>query len=93
MFPKESACSLGIHTINVTATYRDQDEWSPDDCMIKYRTDGAGDWEISGQTIKDVASQLLADCEGHGSYGTGNCPTCHVTMNYRWTHRFFRPRW
>lgn len=52
--------------------------------MIKYRTDGSGLHEVSGQVIRDTAKQIMKACHGgHGSLDTGNCKTCHVTMNYR----------
>lgn len=73
-----------MRVIDITWDYKDQDEFSPGTCMIKYRTDGHGPQKVSGQVIRDTAARIMDKCEGgHGSMGTGNCETCHVTMNYR----------
>lgn len=49
-----------------------------------YATNGAGVEPLSGQTIRDTAQEILSNCGGgKGSFGTNNCGSCHVTVNYR----------
>ncbi|KAL8754180.1 MAG: hypothetical protein Q9184_005197 [Pyrenodesmia sp. 2 TL-2023] len=85
LFPNKRDCFVGLRTIDVAAKYIDQDEFSAGHCMIKYRTDGSGPQEVSGQVIRDTAKKIMKACNGgHGSLDTGNCATCHVTMNYRY---------
>ncbi|KAI4606395.1 hypothetical protein J4E80_010147 [Alternaria sp. BMP 0032] len=82
--PNLSECYVGIARIDVNAYYNDQQEFSQGSCFIKYATNGSGQQAVRGQVIKDKAEYILAHCgKSHGSYGTGNCDKCHVTVNYR----------
>ncbi|CAG5158676.1 uncharacterized protein ALTATR162_LOCUS5200 [Alternaria atra] len=82
--PNLSDCYVGIDRIDVGAFYSDGQEFSQGSCFIKYAINKSGPYAVSGQTIKDKALYILAHCgHHHGSYGTGNCEKCHVTVNYR----------
>lgn len=86
-FPDNADCIEGIRAINVTSDYEPSDEFSVRSCMIQYRTDGRDSQKISGQIIRNVAKRIMEGCLcGRGSLGTGNCETCHVTMNFRDGH-------
>jgi len=64
--------------------YNDGQEFSQGSCFIKYATNGSGSKPVKGSIIKEKAEYILAHCgKSHGSYGTGNCDKCHVTVNYR----------
>lgn len=57
-------------------------------CIVIPRRWTSGDTNhappVSGQQIKNTAWAILNGCsDGCGSYGTGNCDGCHVTINYR----------
>ncbi|EYE99782.1 uncharacterized protein EURHEDRAFT_373693 [Aspergillus ruber CBS 135680] len=81
---KKEQCIDALNNIDTTKTYKDQQEFSSGHCYLKYATNGSGDQDLSGQRIRDVAQNILDNCsDGHGSYGTGNCEKCHVTVNYR----------
>ncbi|KAJ5799064.1 uncharacterized protein N7518_001132 [Penicillium psychrosexuale] len=77
-------CAKAISNIDTSATYNDGSQFSEGHCYLVYATNGSGDQPVSGQTIHDVAQSILDGCaKKHGSYGTGNCDACHVTVNYR----------
>ncbi|KAL5373722.1 hypothetical protein PMIN06_010863 [Paraphaeosphaeria minitans] len=81
-------CYNGLNRVDRGAQYSDQTQFSSGHCYIIYATNGAGAQPVSGQTIVDTATSILTDCGGivhlsEGSYGTGNCESCHVTVNYR----------
>ncbi|TFK46810.1 hypothetical protein OE88DRAFT_1637690 [Heliocybe sulcata] len=79
-----SDCQGGLALINQGATYNDQAQFSNGHCYIIYATNGEGAQPISGSTIHSTASAIISNCGHHcGSYGTNNCPNCHVTVNYR----------
>ncbi|KAL8920672.1 MAG: hypothetical protein Q9208_006154 [Pyrenodesmia sp. 3 TL-2023] len=64
-------CMYGMWVIQTTWEYKDQDDFSPGTCMIKYRTDGHGPQKVSGQVILDTAARIMDKCKGgHGSMGT-----------------------
>ncbi|TFK54726.1 hypothetical protein OE88DRAFT_950256 [Heliocybe sulcata] len=77
-------CRAGMALIDRGATYTDQAQFSNGHCYIIYATNGAGPQPVSGQVIYDTANTILNDCQHScGSYGTGNCDKCHVTLNFR----------
>lgn len=84
--PNIDACYAGLANIDVNADYDDGYEWSSCDCYMVYATNGSGEEPISGQTLKTITTNILQQCGHHkGSFGTGNCNKCHVTVNYRST--------
>ncbi|KAL2819168.1 hypothetical protein BJX63DRAFT_428824 [Aspergillus granulosus] len=84
MNPSASDCKKALNNINVNRTYKDQSQFSVGDCYMIYATNGSGDKLVSGRRIYDTAKSIIDTCSGHkGSFGTGNCDACHVTVNYR----------
>ncbi|KAI0014099.1 hypothetical protein F4779DRAFT_560716 [Xylariaceae sp. FL0662B] len=82
--PSLSDCETGLRNINQGAQYVDQSQFSYGHCYIIYATNGAGAQPVSGATIYSTAMNILNQCSArHGSYGTNNCASCHVTVNYR----------
>ncbi|KAI4638771.1 hypothetical protein J4E93_009799 [Alternaria ventricosa] len=86
--PNLAECKDAIdNNINAGVTYYHDQEFSYGNCFVKYATKDKASVShpVSGQTIKDVARRILAECGHHkGSYGTDNdCEQCHVTINYR----------
>ncbi|KAF2724494.1 hypothetical protein K431DRAFT_291589 [Polychaeton citri CBS 116435] len=81
-------CHNGMATIDKGATYGDQSQFSSGNYYLIYSTNRAGEQPVSGQVIYDNIQTVLNNCATVypyyvGSYGTGNCPKCHVTVNYR----------
>ena len=82
--PSLSDCEKALANINTGSTYTDQAQFSVGTCYMIYATNGAGPQSLSGQGILDTAQSILDDCTGYkGSFGTNNCESCHVTVNYR----------
>ncbi|KAF2966576.1 hypothetical protein GQX73_g7030 [Xylaria multiplex] len=82
--PSLSDCQAALGNINTGTSYSDQSQFSSGNCYVIYATNGAGPQPVSGQTILDTANAILDQCSSrHGSYGTNNCESCHVTVNYR----------
>ncbi|KAI1121502.1 hypothetical protein F5Y10DRAFT_288409 [Nemania abortiva] len=82
--PTRSDCDTGVSHIDPGATYNDQAQFSSGNCYIIYATNGAGPQPVSGQVLINTANAILDECSNlHGSYGTNNCESCHVTVNYR----------
>ncbi|KAI1145051.1 hypothetical protein F4825DRAFT_457905 [Nemania diffusa] len=83
-YSNKADCVTGISHINPNTQYSDQAQFSSGDCYIIYATNNAGPQPISGQVLIDTANDILDECSSlHGSYGTNNCASCHVTVNYR----------
>ncbi|TFK54727.1 hypothetical protein OE88DRAFT_1598187, partial [Heliocybe sulcata] len=79
-----SDCQAGLALIQKGANYTDQAQFSSGHCYILYATNGDGPQPVSGQVIYDTANVILNNCDIRcGSYETGNCEKCHVTINYR----------
>ncbi|OSC99404.1 hypothetical protein PYCCODRAFT_842578 [Trametes coccinea BRFM310] len=101
-------CAKAIASVDQTATYTDQAQFSVGNCYSKslssvlvcsevtgeadipsvilviYATNGAGEQPVSGAVIIDTTRSILNACSNIcGSFGTNNCPTCHVTLNFR----------
>ncbi|EYE99783.1 uncharacterized protein EURHEDRAFT_407782 [Aspergillus ruber CBS 135680] len=77
-------CDKARDSIDATATYKDGKEFSKGTCYVKYATNGSGDQPIKGQDIINTMNNIQQNCNSNvGSYGTGNCEKCHVTINYR----------
>lgn len=79
---------MGLSRIKPNDKYTDGYEFSHGDCMVQYRTGGSGPQPLLGEVILKTANAILDDCmdmsgTSHGSFGTGNCDKCHVTINYR----------
>ncbi|KAI1343063.1 hypothetical protein F5Y15DRAFT_412730 [Xylariaceae sp. FL0016] len=85
LHPNINNCMWAMeNNIDQGATYSDGQEFSFQDCYIKYATNGSGAQSISGADIYQTCRTIIEACGfAHGSYGTGNCDECHVTMNYR----------
>ncbi|KAL1301834.1 hypothetical protein AAFC00_006019 [Neodothiora populina] len=87
--PDINDCYAALDNIDVGANYEDQAEFSTGSCYLVYATNGSGPQPVSGQTVHDIASNILAQCGHHkGSFGTGKCDACHVTVNYRSPKKF-----
>ncbi|KAF9818972.1 hypothetical protein IEO21_02386 [Rhodonia placenta] len=83
-----SDCEKAIDSVDASATYTDQAQFSVGHCYMIYATNGAGPQPVSGQTIINTANEILITCsvQSCGSIGTSYnnaCPSCHVTLNYR----------
>ncbi|KAK8238599.1 hypothetical protein HDK90DRAFT_465386 [Phyllosticta capitalensis] len=77
-------CGWALNTIVNTTTYVGGDDFSQLECMIQYRTGGFRDQPLLGEVIKQKAQEILWYCpDQKGSFGTGNCPRCRVTINWR----------
>ncbi|KAI9059200.1 hypothetical protein FKP32DRAFT_1580372 [Trametes sanguinea] len=77
-------CARAIASVDQSATYNDQAQFSIGNCYMIYATNGAGDQPVSGAVIIDTARSILDGCSNIcGSFGTNNCASCHVTLNYR----------
>ncbi|KAJ5799063.1 uncharacterized protein N7518_001131 [Penicillium psychrosexuale] len=77
-------CINAKNAIDTSATYTDGTEFSKGNCYVKYATNGSGDQPISGQDIVNTMTTIMDSCDLRiGSFGTGNCDSCHVTINYR----------
>ncbi|CDM29947.1 hypothetical protein DTO013E5_8341 [Penicillium roqueforti] len=77
-------CLKAISNVDTSATYNDGSQFSEGECYLVYATNGSGDQPVSGQKIHDVAQAIVDNCDmQHGSFGTENCNSCHVTVNYR----------
>ena len=58
---------------------------------MKYRTVKEGEKPVSGSVLIATVAELESYCKHvfdgeiaiHGSFATGNCKSCHVTVNYR----------
>ncbi|KAL8917340.1 MAG: hypothetical protein Q9208_008010 [Pyrenodesmia sp. 3 TL-2023] len=84
MEPNVPDCRYGLLAIDPLALYSNLQEFSPGHCMIQYRTDDTGPHPIPGAIIRDTAQRILLECARHrGSFYTGNCEECHVTVNYK----------
>lgn len=82
-------CKRNMATIKPEILYTGGHQWSDQHCMIQYRTGHAGDHPLLGKVIYDTINAILDKCkEHHGSFGTGNCDTCGVTVNYRNPNHF-----
>ncbi|OSC99405.1 hypothetical protein PYCCODRAFT_1438387 [Trametes coccinea BRFM310] len=79
-------CARAVASVNPSATYTDQAQFSVGHCLVIYATNGEGAQPVSGSVIIDTARSILSTCSNVcGSFGTNNagCPSCHVTLNYR----------
>ncbi|KAK1146857.1 hypothetical protein N8T08_002175 [Aspergillus melleus] len=77
-------CDKALNSINKDLTYKDQSQFSVGNCYVIYATNGSGDKRVSGQKIHDTVKTIIDTCSDHkGSFGTGNCDACHVTVNYQ----------
>lgn len=86
--PHLGDCFVGIRKIDQNAMYNDQAQFSYNNCYLKYATNGSGAKPIKGIDIVNKINEIIASCRppnGYysGSFGTGNCDACHVTVNYR----------
>ncbi|RDW93603.1 uncharacterized protein DSM5745_00925 [Aspergillus mulundensis] len=82
--PSITDCQAALRNIDTSATYNDQSQFSVGNCYMIYATNDAGEQPVSGQVLYDTAKSILDTCGHHkGSYGTNNCDSCHVTVNYR----------
>ncbi|KAI9059198.1 hypothetical protein FKP32DRAFT_1169204 [Trametes sanguinea] len=79
-------CAKAVASVNPTASYTDQAQFSVGHCYMVYATNGEASGPVTGQLIIDTARSILDNCEYVcGSFGTNNagCSSCHVTLNYR----------
>ncbi|OSC99402.1 hypothetical protein PYCCODRAFT_1427235 [Trametes coccinea BRFM310] len=79
-------CARAVSSVNPSASYSDQAQFSVGHCYMIYATNGEESDPVLGSVIVDTARSILSDCENVcGSYGTNNvgCSSCHVTLNYR----------
>lgn len=89
--PRIDDCWAGMRdNIDPTRKYQDEHVFSYGTCFMVYRTDGAIDFPLSGQVINDTLTRMLKECccdargyNHRGSFGTGNCDQCHVTVDYQ----------
>ncbi|KAL8903157.1 MAG: hypothetical protein Q9207_004106 [Kuettlingeria erythrocarpa] len=76
-------CAGSFAHIDVNSTWIDGDKVTGNHCLITYQTEGYGVYPISGQLVRDTAGRIMSTCaKMHGSFATGSCPSCHVTVNW-----------
>ncbi|KAL8872372.1 MAG: hypothetical protein Q9174_001988 [Haloplaca sp. 1 TL-2023] len=90
-YPYWIDCINAKSNIDPKATYTGGEEFSVDTCFMKYRTVKEGEKPVSGAIILDTLKDLESYCKQvfdgqtaiHGSFATGSCKSCHITVDYR----------
>ncbi|KAI4173486.1 MAG: hypothetical protein LQ346_008413 [Caloplaca aetnensis] len=76
-------CAGTLAHIDLNSTWVDGSKVTGNHCLVTYQTDGYGVFPISGQLVRDTAGRIMSTCgKMHGSFATGSCPACHVTVNW-----------